>query len=378
MKSLDGPPASLEPQRLAEIRPFERADLMDAAALFEVGMRPGLDGVAPTVAGIFERTLLESPWADPELPSLVAVDEHGRIVGFLAAEVRRLRFGGEPVRAVSSQHFVVHPAARRLAVGAVLLDRLLGGPQDVTFTDTGSEPVRQMWERLGGQSLHLKSIHWIRVLRPWQVAAGVAGDRFRPRFQAALQPLAEKLDAATTAAAARYLKPSVSTDETADPLTAQTLLEVLPAVTERMKLYPDYDERFLDWLFAELSRDQRRGRVVANLVKTRSGRPLGWYVYYLRPGWRSEVMQVAASPRNAARVLDHLLQDAYANGSAAVRGRLEPLLFEAVARRRCLLWGHNEGGALVHSRDPELICAMHSDQSLVSRLDAEWWGSSFA
>jgi GNAT superfamily N-acetyltransferase len=360
---------------LAEIRPLERADLPEAAALFERAMDFRAGRVNADLAELFERTLFDYPWADPDLPSLVALDEHGRIIGFVALEVRRMRFGEGTARAVWGQHMVVEPAARRLAVGAVLLNRLLKGPQDVTLTDTASEVVRQMWGKLGGETLYLQGIHWVRVFRPWRVAARVAGARARPRLRASLRPLAVALDAATAAAAARFLEPAASTDEMAVPLTPRALLDARPAVTKRLTLYPDYDEPFLEWLFEELVKDERRGTLVANLVSTRSGRPLGWYVYYLRPGWRSEVMQLAADERDADRVLDHLLRHAYAHGSAAVRGRLEPGLVEAVVRRRCLLW--HRGGALVHSRHPELVCAMHTNQALVSRLEGEWWGDAF-
>jgi hypothetical protein len=367
-------PASLAPDRLADIRPLERADVPAVAALFELAMDPGAGPPRPGLGEIFERTLFDNPWADPELPSLVAIDEHGRIVGFVAAEVRRMRFGEGSARAVWGQHLVVEPAARHLAVGAVLLNRMLKGPQDATLTDTASDVVRQMWGKLGGETLYLQGIHWVRVFRPWRVAARLAGARAQPRLRAALQPLAAALDGATAAAAGRVLEPAAPSDDTALPLTPRALLDALPAVTRRVTLYPDYDEGFLEWLFEELVSDERRGRLVANLVSTGSGRPLGWYVYYLRQGWRSEVMQVAADERYAGRVLDHLLGHAYAHGSAAVRGRLEPGLVEAVVRRRCLLW--HRGGALVHSRHPELLCAMRSNQALVSRLEGEWWGDS--
>jgi L-amino acid N-acyltransferase YncA len=368
------PSALLAPDRLADIRPLERADLPEVAALFELAMDAGAARGRANVVEVFERTLFDSPWVDPELRSLVAVDDHGRIIGFVAAEVRRMRFRDQPARAVWAQHMVVEPAARPLAVGPRLLNRMLKGPQDATLTDTASDVVCQMWGRLGGDTLHLQGIHWVRVFRPWRVAARVAGARTRPRLRAALRQAAVAVDGATAAATRGFLEPAVSTTDTATPLTPRALLDLLPVVAKRLTLYPDYDEAFLEWLFAELVEDRRRGRLVANVVNTRSGRPLGWYVYYLRPEWRSEVMQVAADERDAGRVLDHLLAHAYAHGSAAVRGRLEPGLVEAVVRRRCLLW--HRGGVLVHSRHPELLCGMHSSRTLVSRLEGEWWGDS--
>ena len=45
-----------------------------------------------------KRTLFEHPWFDPEIPSLVYIDDSGEIMGFIGSHVRRMRFDGEPVR----------------------------------------------------------------------------------------------------------------------------------------------------------------------------------------------------------------------------------------------------------------------------------------
>ena len=84
-------------------------------------------------------------------------------------------------------------------------------------------------------------------------------------------------------------------DTGVEPLTPHKLAEAFRGEGNRLELYPDYDEEFLEWLFAELARVPRRGRLVAHLVRDEAARTLGWYIYYLRPGWRSEVLQVAAA-----------------------------------------------------------------------------------
>ena len=359
---------------MSVIRPLVREDLPEVAALFELVMGSGERRADPAMVDLLRRTLLEQPWADPELPSLVATDGGGRIAGFIAAEVRRMCLHTRPVRFVWSQHFVVDPQQRHKALGALLMARMLRGPQDATATDTASDVVRQMWARLGGETLHLKGVHWVRVFRPWHVAARVAAPRLkRPRARMALRPLAGALDAVTQVAAAPLLEPA-PVDLGAEPLTPRTLVEAISVVGDGLELLPDYDEAFLEWLFAELARVARRGRLVAHLVRNDGGRVLGWYLYYLRPGWRSEVLQVAAGDRDSGAVLDHLLYHAHRHGSAAVRGRLEPGLVEAVVRRRCLLW--HRGGVLIHSRDPELLRAAHSERSLMTRLEGEWWSDA--
>jgi hypothetical protein len=359
------PPA---PNRVAEIRALEQKDLPQMAELFEVVLGSGVRAASPATIDFFRRTLFDNPWADPDLKSLVAVDERGRPIGFIGAEARRLRFADRTLRAVVGVHLVVEPAARHLAVGALLLRRLLKGTQDVTLADSASETARMMWEDFGGHTLHLKGFHWVRVFRPWRVAAHLVASRGRPRLST-LWPAAVALDAATMTAGARYLEPT-RIQEAVTELTPRTLLEALPAISRRLTLYPDYDETYLEWLFRELGHVER-GELVARCVYDASGQPIGWFVYLLRPGWQSEVLQIAGSRNRIGSVLDQLFRHAYAHGSAALRGRLEPGIVEAVASRRCLLL--HRGVALAHSTDPELLCALCSERSLVTRLEGEWW-----
>ena len=157
-----------------------------------------------------------------------------------------------------------------------------------------------------------------------------------------------------------------------EPLTAAGMLEAMPHVARRLDLRPAYDEEFLGWLLGELRRVKSRGELVATLVRNERGRPIGWYLYYLRPGWRSEVLQIAATgERDLGTVLDHLLAHAYAHGSAAVRGRVEPGMPQALAPRRCFLW--YRGGTLVHTRDPNLLATIESSRALITRLEGDPW-----
>jgi hypothetical protein len=370
------PDASLRcPARLADIRPLERGDLPEFAALFELVLGSGTRTASPTTVNFLERSLFDNPWVDPQLPSLVAVDERGRPVGFLAAEVRRLRCADRRLRLVWTAHMVVDPSARQFGAGGLLLRQMLNGPQDVTVTDSASEIVRQMWQTLGGQRLHVEGVYWLRLFRPWRAGLGLPVMRKRPRLRAALWPTAVGLDAATRAAARRYLTPKPASD-TAVPLTPSGFLDAWPTITKGSSLYGDYDEAYLEWLFGELASVARRGYLVAHLVHDRSRRPLGSYVYYLRPGSRSEVLHVAAQRRNLARVFDHLLWHAYALGSAAIGGRMSPGLAEAGLPRQCLFW-HRDAG-LVHTRDHEVLCKIRAAESLFTRLDVDWYVDTLA
>ena len=350
----------------APIRPMTRDDLPQVASLYELVSRSGSRVAAPGLAEYFERTLLDSPWFDSDLPSLV-YEKDGDIVGFIGSHVRRMRLDGRELRLGCCGQLVTEPQARNLAVGAFLLRAYMAGPQDITITDTASGVVRRMWESLGGVTLHLSCVSWLRLFRPLRYATGrVAKGPVSRSAVTVARPLTAALDAVTPGLRPRRqeLRRAV--------LTPALLVASIPAITDGLRLHPDYDETYLAWLFAELAAVRARGDLVGRLVRDEGDGALGWYIYYLKPGGVSQVLQIAAKERDAGRVVDDLFRHAAQGGSVALQGRLEPHLREPLATRRCYLHS-TENRSLVAARDPAVIEAVAFGGALLTRLDGEWW-----
>jgi hypothetical protein len=341
------------------------------ARLFQLVMRPGEPANPAQTVAFFERTLLDHPWADPEIPSLVHVEGEGRIAGFLGSHVRRLLFEGEPIRAGYVGHLMAAPDARpRGMVGTLLLRRYLAGPQDASLTDSAGEPTRRMWEGLGGRLLAVRAIGWTRVFRPFELAVDRLRDG-RPLAARLLGRASPLLDRASARTARRLLAtPPPAT--TSAPLTTEALLRELPALLGNLRLRVAYDEPFVNWLFAELERRGPERRTMRRLVSDAEGAVLGWYVYFLSPGGVSHVLQLAAAAGSVEPVLEDLLQHARASGSAALHGRLEPSLAQPLSGKRAPLT--YRGGALAHGRR-DLVDALEAPDSLLTRMDGEWWSS---
>jgi hypothetical protein len=353
---------------VSNIRAAKREDLGQVIELYERTMRSGRPVPPPGLASYFERTLLDHPWADPDIPSLVYETPDGRILGFIGSHVRRLLFDGRPIRMGCAGQLVSDPDQRRLAVGAKLLRSYLSGPQDLTITDGATYVVYEMWLHLGGYALYPGSIGWIRFFRP----SRAVGDRLLERkgwerWQRAARPVFSLLDAAVTSIA----RPS-DTDSAveAEELTPQSLIAHEPDLYADARLRVDYDEPFVEWLFQEMAAVQTRGRLVRRLLR-RDGQLLGWYVAYLQPGGWGQVMEVVARSRELDAVLDHLFADAWLSGTVALGGRLEPALFEPLWRRRCML--RHGIPSLFHSRDAEVVAAISLGRSALTRLDGEYW-----
>lgn len=362
---------------VSPIRNLERRDLDEVARL-----HAGAAGMAQNqahnerLAAFFERTLLDHPWADSEIPSLV-YEESGEILGFLGSNVRRMRFDGRAIRMACSAHLLTHPRVRNRATGALLLRRYLSGPQDLTITDGANETVRRMWEGLGGRTVHVSCLTFLRVLRPFGLATHrVLSRRTAATAERAVAPVVRLLDLAAT----RLLDRRRANGTESEQLTPSALLEQLPGVAEFLRLVPDYDVEYLTWLFAELERvgDERvfrdrvaRGPLLAELV-TRDRRVIGWYVSQLKPGGLCRVLQVAAQPRQAGAVLDRLVRRAAELGAAGVYGRLEPRLVGPLSDRRTLL-RFSDGRLLAHARDNDVVNSILRGEALLTRLDGEWW-----
>ena len=347
------------------IRPLEPGDLPAVASLYERVARSGSRTPPPGLAGHFAETLLDHPWADPELPSLVYEESGDEISGFIGCHVRRLVYEDRPIRLACGGQLVADPAARGHAVGFFLLRELLGGAQDLAITDTAVEATRRMWTRLGGQPSHLASISWFRLFRPLHFAADYL--RNRPSHGISTRHGAPQRSRAQD----EPPRAAPSVGVASEPLEPAELAHQAERLGASLRLRPAYDAPFLKWLFARLPEIESRGTLAARIVRRNDGRVLGWYVYYVRRGGISDVLQLFAEPRDVGAVVDDLFRHARGAGVALLRGRLEPRLLEPLAGRRCVF--RYNGAALVHSLDERLASDVVGPAALLTRLDGEWW-----
>jgi hypothetical protein len=318
------------------------------------------------------RTLFDDPWADPEIPTLVHVEDTGEITAFIASHVRRMRFDDTTIRLAAGGPLIVHPDARNRAVGPRLWRQYLDGPQELTISDGASDEMRQIFELIGGQLLHPSSIAWARVFAPFSFMAARLL-HFRPRAKRASARLSAGLDYLSARSIRYFRRPDAATTST-EALTPSLMLEYLPTLTRSLRLFPDYDASYLNWLFAELHHNRTWGIPVKRLVRDRTGRVLGWYVYFLLAGEGCQVVHVAALPRHVGEVLDSLFADVAARGGAGAQGRVEPALLACLAARGAQF--RYSARSLVHSSRPDLLAALTSGRAMLTRLEGDWWMST--
>jgi hypothetical protein len=357
---------------MSEIRAMLREEIPQVAELYRFVDKSDWRIPPEELPTWLDRTLFGHPWVDPEIPSLVYVDNSGEILGFVGSHVRRMRFEGQPIRMTAGGPLIAHPKVRNLGVGARLLRSLFTGPQDLTITDGASDEIRQIFELVGGQMMH-PSMVWARVFRPVSYvgnrlmhANAIVRERVKPWARRVL-PLLD----VPASHANRYFAPPSHAGTVDELLTPELVLENMSLVTRSLRLAPDYDQPMLEWLFAELGHNRTWGAPQRRLVRDGSGRVLGWYVYYALKDEGCQLLQLAARERHEGAVLDNLFAHAIAHGGAAVQGRVEGRIVAELAHRGALF--RFSPRSLIYSRDANLLGAVTSGHALLTRLEGEWW-----
>lgn len=325
-----------------------------------------------SLAAYYQRIFFENPWRDDAFPSLVYEGARGRPVGFLGVVPRPMVFQGEPLRATVSTEFMVDPEERGMA-GIELLRTYLRGSQDLSISDRANDAARALVEALGGVTLLWYSLYWVRPLRPAAYALGQLEWRGVARgFRLALRPVARLFDAyATRVAAGRYYQHSPAA--IAEPLEVNTVVTALPRVVEQHRLVPSYDKDSLRWLLERLEeRVSTCGPLHRVQIRDSQQGVIGWFLYYLNPERRAEVVQLAAVQGRRGQVLEHLLHHAWRRGAVLASGRLDAPFVESLLERGCT-FALARPWTLMHSQRRELVDVVQSGGAFVSRMDSEWW-----
>jgi hypothetical protein len=158
-----------------------------------------------------------------------------------------------------------------------------------------------------------------------------------------------------------------------DDLDAVTMLSYLSAFASDRALKPCYDVATLSRLMATVGAAAHRGHLHKVAVRTSSGRPLGWYVYYLGQSRAAEVLQVGGKDDALRDVLDHLFDHARQRGAVAVTGPMDARLVGALSEKHCVFHRPRNTWALIHSHDPRIVEAIHSGDAFLSRLEGAPW-----
>ncbi len=320
---------------------------------------------------LYPKLFLRTPTYRSDICGLVSAGTEGRLTGMIAMGARPMLCDGRPITAAIGADLYVAKDARKSMAGFALMKGLLNGPQDVTISDVANDKTRQLWERLGGFVASGWNINWIGILRPCRLVADMVQERRAGRVPGGiLKTISPVLDRFAPDSL-RCNVPSVRTALRESTLTSVEFSQHILELTCEESVQPVYSASSAAWMWQRLpylSPDS--GSVSAVTVRNRNGRLLGWYIYTLNPGGIARVAQIAARSADAEAVVNHLFARVFAEGAAAVAGRMQPRFQQLLIDRGCLLRGR-ETYTLIHSRDPDITDAFRSGRAWLSVLDGE-------
>jgi hypothetical protein len=319
----------------------------------------------------FEQIFFRNPWYDEEISSLVYENANGKVVGFLGVIPRPMLMQRHPIRMAISLHYMVEPESRTSLAGVQLLKAFFAGPQDLSLTDGAGRVGRKVWEGMGGMTTYLYSQRWVRMLRPSQFVVSQLGKRISSApLASVLNPLCRLLDAGATRFVPKYF-PRLNSKYTEEGLDSRALLSYLPQLTGKRAIQPVYDDYSLLWVLNHARQLYLFGTLQSVLVRDQSGKVMGWYLYYLKSGETSTVIQIVARENSINEILDHLFEHARRRGATALIGRLEAQYIQELSDKYCW-FDRFSGWTLIHSKNSEVLHAIQRGDAFLSRLEGEW------
>lgn len=355
---------------MGSARTFRKDDASQVASLWIKAFCPDGCSTERSIARYLQEALLQNPWFDEDLPSLV-YEENARIVGFLGVMARPMMFLGRPIRAAVATQLLVDKAQPSAFVPAALMRRLFAGPQDLTYSDGATDLARRIFESAGGEVANLYAPQWTRVLRPaGHLAARCRSRRILTPWIGLSLPVYKAIDAVAGRIKRGPYRLPKATAADCVPCEPNLLFEMRQLMPER-SLMPVYTSDSFRWLIEHASAQELHGVLQKNVVRGRNGDVAGWFLYYVKPRGVAQVLQVFSKPRAAGYVLTRLFQHARSHGAVAVSGQGEPSMALDLAKAHCgFTWS---GGVVIHSKTPGMLDAVRRGDANLTRLEGEWW-----
>jgi hypothetical protein len=365
---------STKPETMNRVRPLVQSDILQVAQLFlkvypnGAGHHFTLGEVTRNLSDVF----LNHPWRHECLTSLVCEASERKVIGFLGVTPRRMRFKGRPILVAVGAHLMVDPDARTSLAGLHLQREFLAGPQDLSFNDCTTDEGLAVWTSLGGAMATTSSVSWLRALRPAALAASIFLSKYR--LLAPLRQVAKACSPLMDASLARHWPHRFrlgASRMVATALDTDTVLNGIFRLLASEPVCPEYDATTMKWLLARAHRISAPGTLQKAAFQNGAKEILGWYLYYLKPGGVSEVLQIIAKKNTIGDVFDHLCYDAWSRGAVALSGRVESALVETLGLNKCVLTCGNPW-VVAHARDRALLHAVCQGGASLTRLDGEW------
>jgi hypothetical protein len=360
---------------MSEVRPLSTEDLEAVTALYFRVLRRNKATPPRALVDYFRSFYLDGPYRDPEIPALVHLNDGGRVTGFVGVHCVPYLVANRPIRAAFCGALMSEDHETDPLAGARLLKAFIAGPQDVSLSETANVVSETMWTKLRGRTLPGYSFEWFRVFRPLSFATALAGEKtalIKP-----FVPLAGVIDSRLSGASslARFAPAPMPAGLMMEDADVESFSSAIRKLSIGKKARPDWDNGYLDHVLANAVIKPGFGQAHMGLVRTRTGDPIGAFLYHLKSSGIGRVLQVMAMPGRLGPVIDLMFAHALENGAAGLRGRSSPEWIEAATGRSMIM--ATISSTVVHAKDPAIADAFISGDCMLTGLAGERWNRFF-
>lgn len=326
----------------------------------------------------FSQLFIDGPLCSPEVPSMVACDPEGTVLGFRGWLARRWRMGEELFPGRCTTGIMVRGDVRRMGVGNAMqtvareiIDR---HPEKmIAFSDRATSDGRAFFDGIRRPNSNHRRLEQFGYI--WEIPLRRLAHRETRIFAQRLrlpETAAQRLAGGLAALLPRRpLDPSDAAELKGAPLSATALAEAFDALSTDFPMRLDEPEDTWRWLFDYLSDYPSRGRFTGRVWLSEEGNPLGFYAGYLNERRRLEVVGFGVLRDSLESAIAQILRDAGSLRAKTVTGWASARELRTVMGFGAEIQAGTRAG--VNSERDDVRLCFESMEALFTGLEGERW-----
>ncbi len=359
--------ANAQTSRKGAARPVTTADVPAVAGLFLKVFR-GTDKPASTdLKGYLHALTLGSPSYSEAAGTQIYQQQDGLISSALLSVPMRFMACGNVIPGRLLGVFMTN----RDSAGAAQLNLGLRPKKaSLSFCDSASPTSARSLMAIGGKTIPMQNLEWVRTFRPLGALLGRLSPRLLRRIDPGLATLARPVDAFLGRLRGGDLESPAGLK--VQEMSIPDFLAHAPRLIAHYAVRPLWSEDELGWLVGLAAQNTRLGAFTIRAIVDHTSATIGCFVYYASPGRTAHVLNILSLPGREVGVLGAMFRHLEDTGHLEARGRAQPALMAGLGLQRWLVFRHR-AFAMALTRVPEVNDAIVRGDIYVGGLAGEDW-----
>ena len=240
----------------------------------------------------------------------------------------------------------------------------------LSFCDIASPTSARSLMAIGGKTIPMQNLEWVRTFRPLGALLGRLSPRLLRRIDPGLATLARPVDAFLGRLRGGDLESPAGLK--VQEMSIPDFLAHAPRLIAHYAVRPLWSEDELGWLVGLAAQNTRLGAFTIRAIVDHTSATIGCFVYYASPGRTAHVLNILSLPGREVGVLGAMFRHLEDTGHLEARGRAQPALMAGLGLQRWLVFRHR-AFAMALTRVPEVNDAIVRGDIYVGGLAGEDW-----